>query len=109
LVPAVLPGAILGFGSGSRLSGQGAGEIRGGLAIAGGTIYASPAAEPIRNGVVLIQDGKISAVGSIATLRIPPTFQSLDCSGKTITAGFWNSHVHFFERKWSNTAGHSRR
>jgi hypothetical protein len=28
----------------------------------------------------------------------------LDCSGLTITAGFWNSHVHFFERKWANAA-----
>jgi imidazolonepropionase-like amidohydrolase len=28
----------------------------------------------------------------------------LDCSGQAITAGFWNSHVHFFERKWANVA-----
>ncbi len=27
----------------------------------------------------------------------------LDCSGLTILAGFWNSHVHFFERKWENS------
>src|SRR5262249_21655948 len=24
--------------------------------------------------------------------------------GATISAGFWNSHVHFFERKWANAA-----
>jgi imidazolonepropionase-like amidohydrolase len=76
-----------------------------GLALVGGTIYATPVAEPIVNGVVLIQDGKISAVGSKASLRIPASFQLLDCSGDTISAGFWNSHVHFFERKWANAAG----
>ena len=68
----------------------------------GGAIYVSPTAEPIPNGVVLIRGGKISAVGSRATVQVPATFQSLDCSGRTITAGFWNSHVHFFERKWAN-------
>jgi imidazolonepropionase-like amidohydrolase len=74
------------------------------LALVGGAIYVSPTAEPIPNGVVLIRGGKISAVGSRAAVQVPATFQSLDCSGRTITAGFWNSHVHFFERKWTNAA-----
>jgi imidazolonepropionase-like amidohydrolase len=37
-------------------------------------------------------------------VQIPPTVPSLDCAGRTITAGFWNSHVHFFERKWAKAA-----
>ncbi|HJW93795.1 MAG TPA: amidohydrolase family protein [Thermoanaerobaculia bacterium] len=28
----------------------------------------------------------------------------IDCTGLTITRGFWNSHVHFFERKWADAA-----
>ena len=74
------------------------------LALVGGTIYVSPAEEPIKNGVVLIQRGKISAVGSRALLQVPSSFRSLNCAGLTITAGFWNSHVHFFERKWEDAA-----
>lgn len=74
------------------------------IALVGGTIYVSPAEEPIRNGVVLIEDGKIVAVESKAHLEVPATIRSLDCSGLTVTAGFWNSHVHFFERKWANAA-----
>jgi imidazolonepropionase-like amidohydrolase len=104
LAPAVFLSVILGFGSGCELFGQATGRSKTGLALVGGTIYVTPTAEPIRNGVVLIQDGKISAVGSKAALRVPPTFQHLDCSRQTITAGFWNSHVHFFERKWANAA-----
>src|SRR2546425_2339138 len=72
------------------------------LALIGGTIYVSPTEEPIRNGVVLINDGKIAAVGTRAHVRIPHGTQVLDCSGRTITAGFWNSHVHFTERKWTD-------
>ncbi len=75
-----------------------------GMALVGGTIYVSPIEEPIRDGVVLIEDGKIAAVGSRSAVKIPPASQLLDCSGFTITAGFWNSHVHFFERKWANVA-----
>jgi imidazolonepropionase-like amidohydrolase len=72
------------------------------LALVGGTIYVNPTEEPIRDGVVLIHGAKIAAVGSRAQVQVPQTAQRLDCSGRTITAGFWNSHVHFFERKWAN-------
>jgi imidazolonepropionase-like amidohydrolase len=75
------------------------------LALAGGTIFVSPSEEPIRDGVVLIRDGKIFAVGVRGRLDIPQTIPTLDCSRLTITAGFWNSHVHFFERKWAAAAG----
>ena len=74
------------------------------LALVGGTVFVSPTEEPIRDGVVLIQGGKIAAAGSRASVQVPGAVQSLDCSGRAITAGFWNSHVHFFERKWANVA-----
>lgn len=74
------------------------------LALVGGTIYASPTEEPVQEGVVLIRDGKIVAVGSGTSVEVPRTAQSLDCSGLAIAAGFWNSHVHFFERKWAKAA-----
>jgi len=74
------------------------------LALVGGTIYVSPTDEPISDGVVLIQNDKISAVGRRSSVKVPASAQVLDCSGFTITAGFWNSHVHFFERKWTDVA-----
>ncbi len=74
------------------------------LALVGGTIYTSPTEDPIRDGVVLIRQGKIAAVGKRRSLNIPRGVEVLDCSGMTVTAGFWNSHAHFFERKWANAA-----
>src|SRR6266536_6203012 len=89
---------------GTAVFGQPLSSPNGYIALVGATIYVSPTEEPIRDGVVLIQGGKIAAVGRRALLRVPQTVQSLDCSGLTITAGFWNSRVHFFERKWANAA-----
>jgi imidazolonepropionase-like amidohydrolase len=86
------------------LLAAGAAQRTGSLALVGGTIYVSPAEEPIPNGVVLIDGGKIAAVGTKAQVKIPASAQVIDCAGRTITAGFWNSHVHFMERKWVDAA-----
>jgi imidazolonepropionase-like amidohydrolase len=72
--------------------------------LVGGTIYISPTEAPIVNGVVLIKGGKIAAVGQRSSVTLPPGVKVLDCSGLTITAGFWNNHVHFIQRKWANVS-----
>jgi imidazolonepropionase-like amidohydrolase len=74
------------------------------LALAGGTIYPAPFQPPISNGVVLIENGKIIAVGEKGKVQIPPGAEMIDCTGRTIVAGFWNAHVHFTEPKWENAA-----
>src|SRR5262249_53333681 len=63
--------------------------------------YNSPFDEPIRDGVILIGDGNVIAVGRRTSLRVPEQARVIDCGGLTITAGFWNSHVHFLQRKWA--------
>jgi imidazolonepropionase-like amidohydrolase len=77
---------------------------RADLALVGARIYPSPTEAPIANGVVLISDGKITTVGENSTIEIPPRSQVVDCTGLTLTAGFWNSHVHFIEPKWQNAS-----
>ena len=71
------------------------------LVLQGGKVYPSPTANPIDNAVVLIRDGQIAAVGSRTEVKIPKSAQVIDCSGKVIVAGFWNSHVHF-ETGWQD-------
>jgi hypothetical protein len=68
---------------GSAVFGQPLNSSNGDLALVGGTIYASPTEEPIRDGVVLIHDGKIAALGSRESLKVPRAVESLDCSGLT--------------------------
>lgn len=64
------------------------------LALVGAKIYPSPAGPAIEGGTVLVQGGRIAAVGPSATIQIPKNTKVLDCHGMVVTAGFWNSHVH---------------
>jgi predicted amidohydrolase len=64
------------------------------LALVGGKIYPSPGDRPIQNGVVLVHDGRITAVEPEGKIKIPGSATVIACKGLVITAGFWNSHVH---------------
>jgi imidazolonepropionase-like amidohydrolase len=74
----------------------------GALAIRDAKIYVSPDAPAIEHGTVLVRDGAIASVGPDVT--VPPDVQILPCDHCVVTAGFWNAHVHFTERKWSFAA-----
>jgi imidazolonepropionase-like amidohydrolase len=72
------------------------------LALIHARIYASPDATPILDGVVLIHDGRISAVGDFKPKKIPPGSKIVDLKGSVVTAGFWNSHVHLMNQALLN-------
>lgn len=64
------------------------------LFLTGATVYSAPDAPPTAGVAVVVTGGQIAAVGPRESIRIPRDAQVIDCSGKFITAGFWNSHVH---------------
>jgi imidazolonepropionase-like amidohydrolase len=72
------------------------------LALVGGKVYASPDATPLDDAVVVTTNGVIAAIGSRSEVQIPADARVIDCAGKTVVAGFWNSHVHFTEAVWKN-------
>jgi imidazolonepropionase-like amidohydrolase len=74
------------------------------LVLVGGDVYRTPTAAPLRDAVVVTLSGTITAVGSRSEVEIPADAQVIDCAGKSIVAGFWNSHVHFTRPVWQNAA-----
>jgi imidazolonepropionase-like amidohydrolase len=70
------------------------------LALVGGTVITAPDAQPIPDGVVLVQLGRIMAVGSRDSVKLPRACATLDCRGATVTAGFWNCSAHFAAPEW---------
>lgn len=75
------------------------------LACIGGTVYPSPTAEAIRHALLVVSDGVIQTVVDASAMKytLPPGAQTVNCRGKFIVAGFWNSHVHF-ESGWANAS-----
>lgn len=97
---------LLAYPTGMNLSSAQAQELdkNQSLALTGAKIYTSPSAKPILDGTIVVKDGKIVAVGDSKKIKFPKSTRIIDCKGLVLTAGFWNSHVHFTEDKWQNAA-----
>ncbi|MBK9215716.1 MAG: amidohydrolase family protein [Chloracidobacterium sp.] len=50
--------------------------------------------EPIEQGIVLIQNGKIAAVGDAKAVRLSSDVTIIDCKGKVIMPGIVDTHSH---------------
>lgn len=61
------------------------------IALTNGTIYTMEE-EIIAQGTILIDNGKIAAVG--ANIEIPADAQVIDVAGRMITPGFIDAHTH---------------
>src|SRR5262245_13284815 len=64
------------------------------LAIVGATVIDGNGGPPIRDGVVVVDNGLITAVGPRTTTRVPAGAQTIDASGKFIVPGFFDTNVH---------------
>jgi imidazolonepropionase-like amidohydrolase len=73
-------------------------------AFTGARIYTSPLDPVMNNAVLIIKNEKIIAVGKTGVIKIPKNSIIINCKGLTITAGFWNSHVHFMDPKITTAA-----
>ncbi|QNF35381.1 amidohydrolase family protein [Adhaeribacter swui] len=63
-------------------------------AFTGATIIDGNGAEPILNGVLLIRNGRVLAVGTQAAIEIPENAAVQDVKGKFIMPGIINAHGH---------------
>jgi imidazolonepropionase-like amidohydrolase len=70
----------------------------------GKKIYTAPDAAVIDDGVVVVRDGRIAAVGKRGAVAVPAGAQESTCSDGFITAGFQDSHVHFTGQQFQNAA-----
>ena len=62
----------------------------GQIAVKGETVW-TMAGEPITNGVVLVNNGKIEAVGTQAAIQVPPNYKVI--SAKVVTPGLIDAHT----------------
>lgn len=79
-------------GSPGENSGKGITAIKAAMVIDG------TGAEPIRNGIVVITDDKITAVGREGSITIPAGAKIIDLDEATLLPGFIDSHTHIIGR-----------
>jgi imidazolonepropionase-like amidohydrolase len=71
-------------------------------ALVGATVVDVVSGRSIRNGVVLIRDGRILAVGSGDELGVPAGARRTDLAGRWVVPGFIDAHAHL--QPWGLTA-----
>ncbi|MEE9281056.1 MAG: amidohydrolase family protein [Myxococcota bacterium] len=64
------------------------------LAIRGGRLYDCTGSAPVEPANVLIEGGRIRAVGPAAAVAIPETASVIDAAGRTVMPGLVDMHVH---------------
>jgi len=71
------------------------------LTLVNGTLIDGTGADPLPDAALVIQEGRIAAVGPRADISLPDDASIIDVQGATILPGFINAHVHlgFDEKK----------
>ncbi len=68
-------------------------------AFTGATIIDGSGGEPVEQGILLVRDGRVTAIGTKESLPIPEGAKIVDITGKFIVPGFINAHGHVGEVK----------
>lgn len=67
------------------------------VALVGATIIDGNGGEPIADGIIVLRGDRIEAIGPRATTRVPRGARVVDATGRWITPGLIDAHVHFFQ------------
>jgi imidazolonepropionase-like amidohydrolase len=63
-------------------------------ALVGGRLVDGHGGPPLANSVILVEDGRIRAVGTVETLPVPAGAERISTEGMTVLPGLWDMHVH---------------
>lgn len=85
-------------------AGCGARAPEGSAVLFAGRLYLAPDRPPMDDAAVLWRDGIIVAVGARDAVASRGAARLEACDGGVVTAGFYNSHVHFTGPQWDDAA-----
>src|ERR1043166_104173 len=64
------------------------------LALVGGRLIDGFGGHPLANSVIIIENERITAVGTVGALQVPPDAEVISTEGMTVLPGLWDCHVH---------------
>lgn len=72
------------------------------LALVGATLLDGTGAPPVRDAVVVLRDGHIEAAGPRASTPVPEGVEVVDLTGRFLTPGLIDTHVHYGQTGWAD-------
>jgi imidazolonepropionase-like amidohydrolase len=64
------------------------------VALVGGVVVDGNGGTPVENGVVVVRDGRIEAMGDANAVRVPSDARVIDIEGRAVLPGLADMHVH---------------
>ncbi len=86
-------------GSGARSTAISPAPSQRTLAIIGATLI-DPRATSTPNSIIIIRDGRIACAGTRSSCAVPGDARVVDMTGKFITPGLIDAHVHYSQTGW---------
>jgi imidazolonepropionase-like amidohydrolase len=71
-------------------------------ALVGATLLDGTGAPPLDDATLIVQDGRIACVGRRKECPVPAEIATLDVTGRWITPGIVDAHVHFGQTGWAD-------
>jgi imidazolonepropionase-like amidohydrolase len=77
-------------------------------AFIGGRLIDGTGRTPVENSVIIVQDGRVQAVGSAGSIEIPDGARRIDLAGRTVIPGLINTHGHVGDVRGLQAGQYSR-
>lgn len=93
----------------AQLGAPGEKSGKGIVALKASQIIDGTGAQPIKNGVIVVSDNKIIAIGTSANVKIPDGAKIIDLGNTTLLPGFIDAHTHLVGRVLGDPEGNNSR
>src|ERR1051325_11590266 len=64
------------------------------LAVVGGRLIGGLGGHPLANSVIVIENERVSAIGTVGALKVPADAEVISTEGMDVLPGLWDCHVH---------------